>query len=533
MTITELLAFLKQKEIRIKLSGTSELDIKAPKGVVTREIVDLIRSRKAELIAYFQDFQLQNVEIKRVEESRQFYPLSYAQKKLWILSQVPERSIAYTVADLLRIEQPINLELLEDAIISTLLRHEMLRTLFTTNDKGEPQQYVIPAEEFEYKLDMKDLSDHPDPNSVIQTYTEKDVAIPFDLSKGPLLRTCAFKISEEQYALYYAKHHIITDGVSMDLMMRDVMEFYRASMMQQEPSLPELNIQYKDYVLWQMDHLEKPESKADRAFWMEKLSGDLTPLDLPNQKPRPQVLTYNGCTLSSYIAEEDTQKLKAFCNEQGGTLFMGILAVWNVLFHKLTQSNDIIIGSPIAGREQAVLENQIGVYMNMLILRNRIDPNKSFKEIFGEIKNNTLESTKHQAYPVDRLMDDLQLVFDPSRNPIYDVMLSYHNTGENTLNGVRLTQETIDTIKFEDNERSKLDMLINVKEHGTYMFFNINFNTDVYEESTIRTLMKDFKNALKGLMKDWDTPITHLDFATQVKNDLRQRNKTRFKMKVK
>lgn len=531
--VKNILKELKSKNIRINLVNDSELDIKAPKGVMTKEIITVLKENKQGIIDYLSAFKQGDTGIKKAKPSTTGFPLSYAQKKLWVLSQLEERSIAYTVSDVITIPNAVNIDLLKKAIRSTIVRHESLRTVFRKNEQNELRQWIFPEEEIQFKLTYEDIREVENKSEFIEKYLEIDKNVAFDLSGNVLLRTCLFQVEENLFVFYYIMHHIITDAVSMDIMKHDVLEYYTAYLQDEKPNLPELRIQYKDYVVWQYEQMKTKEYLGHKEYWLQKLSGQLPVLDLPNQKPRPRIMTYNGETLYTYIDAETTNKLKEICMQNGGTMFTGVLTVLNILFYKYTQVKDIIIGSPVAGRDLADLENQMGIYMNMMTHRNVLDVSDNFIETLLNVKKSTLESTKHQMYPVDKLMDDLKLNHDTSRNPIYDVMLSFHNASENNNEHLQLTQEELDIIHVEENQGSKLDMLINFKEEGAYMYFDVNYNTDIYTQATIKKLMHDFKKIIKELLKNPQEKIESLDYNVEIKKSIKQKNKTKFKMKMK
>lgn len=533
MDIQEIIKYLEEKNIKVKLANATELDVKAAKGVITKEIISLLKQHKNDLIEYFSSIDTNDDIIKKVANESKGYPLSYSQKKMWILSQVDNRSIAYTLSDVIFISNHIHKEFLEKAINSTIKRHESLRTIFKKDSKEEPQQWILPIESINYKLNYTDIRNKVDKKAYLNTYAENDRNNVFDLSKDTLLRTHLFQLENEQFAFYYIMHHVITDGVSMDIIIRDVLEYYRAYAENDNVNLPELRIQYKDYVLWELQKMKSTEFKTHEAFWMQKLAGKLPVLDLPNQKSRPKILTYNGRTLGTYISSEITSELKNFCVENGGTIFIGVLAIWKILFNRYTKNKDIIIGTPIAVREHADLEDQIGIFMNLIPLRSLLNEDANFIETFKQIKNVSIEGSKHQAYPIDKLIEDLNLQYDPSRNTLYDVMLSFHNTSENVASDHKFSEKELEEIVIEDDENSKLDMLINVGEAGDYLYFNINYNTDLYDEVVIRQLMKNYKMIAKELLKNPLSKIKNIDFETEVKNIIREKNKTKFKTKFK
>jgi hypothetical protein len=529
INIEKLVNELKDKGIRLSVDDHNDLNIKAPKEIMTRELLMTIKDNKANLVSYFKNFHVEKEEIQPTKIKNDGYHISDAQRRLWVLSQLKERSLAYNIQSGMELNGVIEIDTLKKAFDYVIERHDSLRTVFRENHNGEVKQWILTKEETNFSIKYFDFRNKEDKDVRIKMDIKEDSSLPFDLAQGPLIRASLLHRSENEYLFYFNMHHIISDGVSMDVLQRDVLAAYHAFQKGEIPNLPNLRIQYKDYVAWQMDQLNKEGYKKHKEYWLRKLSGEIPLLDLPNQKLRPKVKTYNGCTLKTYISASVTNKLKSFCLEHGGTTFMGVLAIWNILFYRYTGNRDHIIGTPVAGRNHADLEDQIGIYLNTLILRNQINPKDNFIDTFLKIKEATLESSKHQEYPFDRLIDELSLTIDISRNPLYDVMLSYHNTGENN-DKITLENEEIDRIIVQENKTSKLDMLINFMEKGEYFYFDINYNTDIYDVSSMKILMSDFKQLLSKIMDNPIEEIETIDYQKSKRQSLRKKNLKKFEI---
>ena len=459
------------------------------------------------------------------------YPLSSAQQRMWIVSQIDENSVSYSIPTTVTLEGKSDTSILKKAILAVVERHETLRTNFV-KDGAEVRQIIRPTGNFGFSVQEKDFSNEANPREAAVAYAKEDSRKPFDLENDPLIRAILFRVGNSDYIFYYNLHHIISDGVSSDILKRDVLAYYEAFLRNEQPELPELTIQYKDYAVWQVKQLKSGAYAADENYWKNKLKGNLPRLDLPEQKPRPKVKTSNGATISAVLTEDLTLKLKDFCKKHEGTMFIGVTALWNILFAKYTGQSDIIMGSPIAGRDHADLENQIGMFFNTLVLKNNVQEESTFSEVFSMTKESVLEDVHHQMYPFDQLLDALDMKGDTSRNPLFDVMISYHNTGD-APEDVEWNEEQVNKVIVVPDTGAKLDMLINIHEIGQYLYFDINYNTDLYETSTMQRLVADFKSLVGQLLTKPEEAIKNLDFKKEVKESLRAANAGKFNLKRK
>ncbi|WP_133054858.1 non-ribosomal peptide synthetase, partial [Niastella populi] len=296
-----------------------------------------------------------------------------------------------------------------------------------------------------------------------------------------------------------------------EILAKDVFRYYKAIQTGQEPEIAKLRIQYKDYSAWQLSRLNQDSFKVHKEYWVDKLSGELPLLSLPGAKQRPKFKTYNGHRLGTYIDKTTTAKLKGYIQKNGGSLFMGLLASWNVLMYRYTSQKDIIIGTPVAGREHADLEDQIGFYVNMLALKNEVDPDKSFDSFYKALKEDTLKSYSHQMYPFDRLIKDLNLQRDTSRSAVFDVLLDLHNHGESS-EGPELSEEEINQIVDRGYQTSKFDIEVILQENGDYLSLQISFNTDVYERAMVEGLIMHYKQLLTALLETPEEKIAQIDY---------------------
>jgi non-ribosomal peptide synthetase component F len=297
---------------------------------------------------------------------------------------------------------------------------------------------------------------------------------------------------------------------------REWSELYNAVLENRLANLQPLSIQYKDYAVWHNAQLQSEEINTHKEYWLEQFKGDLPVWELPSDKPRPKLMTYNGASVYRELDKETTDKLKAFSQEQGGTMFMTLQTALNILLHKYTGQEDIVIGSPIAGREHPDLEGQIGFYVNTLALRNQFSKEDTVTELYQKVKQNTLGAYNHQVYPYDELVEALNLTRDMSRNPLFDVMLTYQSTeeGETELNfsQANILPYTADESNYEV---AKFDMSFGFEEHSEGLYYSLNYNTDIYSEEQIKRMLNHLEQLLETISTQTQTSITTYEILTK------------------
>ncbi|MFK7784508.1 MAG: amino acid adenylation domain-containing protein, partial [Crocinitomicaceae bacterium] len=344
----------------------------------------------------------------------QQFPISDAQRRLWVLSQFKEASVAYNMAGSVDLDGEFDPDLMQKAFELLIERHEVLRTVFRIDEKDEIKQWVYGADQFEWKLDLSDARSESDSEEYTNQFIATDSLKPFDLEKGPLFRACLFQLDHARFRLYFNIHHIISDGWSLDVLEKDLFSFYsylkgENQRIAASDVLPPLRIQYKDYAVWQSAMLKDGSFEEHKAYWLNEFSGGARHFDLPTYTQRPKLKTYQGKALSTFISKEFTHKLDVFSRSEGVSTFTTLMAIWNVLFYRYSLQNEITIGTSSAGRMHPDLENQIGFYVNTLAIKNTIDPSNSFTEFLQGVKTKVLEAFTNQMYPFDRLVEELDL----------------------------------------------------------------------------------------------------------------------------
>lgn len=457
-------------------------------------------------------------------EGLSYYPLSSSQKRLWILSQFDEVNVAYNMPIVLEFKGELNYESLVNAFNNLIKRHEILRTVFKENEKGEVSQYVLPFENVNFKITYKGLEEIKNEEIIVLDQIKEDFDTNFNLESGPLLKASIYQVEKGKWIFSYVMHHIISDGWSMDILINELLKGYNDYNKLGESTIKEeLEIQYKDYAVWQQSQLKENKLEAQKDFWTKQFEGEIPVLQLPEDKLRPEVQTYNGKLIKTRISAAIVNKLKHQANEEGATLFISLLTVVKVLLHRYTNAEDIIIGSPIANREHADLENQIGFYLNTLALRTKFKSTHTFKELLQKVKQNTLEAYKHQTYPFDELINDINIRKDMSRSALFDVMVVLQNATSNNL--IQNKEYRVDGLHISnfhelDYKVSKFDLSFNFIEIDDEIEVEIEYNNDIYYEETAQRMLKHLKQVLISVSDTPNLPVGEIDVLSQEEKKL-------------
>ncbi|WP_052350263.1 non-ribosomal peptide synthetase [Paenibacillus gorillae] len=376
---------------------------------------------------------------------------------------------------------------------------------------GEPKQKVCSSDQLNIKLEFVDLSITGGEQKANEfAFRDKDIS--FDLSEGPLIRAKLFRIENDKHIFYINVHHIVSDGWSSKVFLSELVVSYNAFVNNKENPLSPLRIQYKDYSAWQNASLQGDKLEQLRSYWTNQFSGELPILELPTDKLRPAIQKYDGDRISFTFDNETTLSLKDFCRKNDVTLFMVLLAATNVLLNKYTGQSDIAIGSPIAGRQNIELEDQIGCYVNTIVFRSRFEVSAQFKQFLKQIKKLTLDAYEHQLYPFEQLVEELNIKKDLSRSPIFNVMLVLQNTD------AAGTQEfmknlTISGIK-DLGQSSIFDLHLEfIEQNG--LIGNITYNRNLFNEYKIEMLCSHFRNILQIILNYEEIQISDINMLTE------------------
>ncbi len=418
-----------------------------------------------------------------------FYPLTSAQKRMFALNQLDENSITYNIPGVMFIEGDLDINRLKDTFIILVNRHESLRTSFAI-EEGTTVQKIHP----EVDLDFSYVdADEAKVEELIKQFIR-----PFDLYKAPLFRVKLVKVSG-RYLLMNDLHHIIADGVSLTILTDELIRLYNGQ------KLSDISIQYKDFAVWQEEFLKSDKMVREEEYWLEVFAGEIPLLNLPYDYPRPVVMGYVGDRLNFTIDRNLSDQLNQLASKSGTTLFMVLLAAYNLLLARYSGQEDIIIGTPIAGRPHADLEKIIGMFVNTLALRNQLNLTKSFTQFLAEVKENTLRAYENQDYQFEMLIEKLNLKRDLSRNPLFDTMFSLENIGKMNKES-ELTDLKFIPYQFE-NKTSKFDLSLSATETYRGIALNLEYSTELFKHSTIERLAQHFSNLLQSIVRNPDLPI--------------------------
>jgi hypothetical protein len=430
-------------------------------------------------------------------EEQSDYAVSSAQRRLWVLSRFEGANEAYNIPQVVRLEGEVSETAFTTAYQDLLTRHEVLRTIFTEDAEGNPRQRILSSSDKLFTIQIEDYSNLPkeEITTRIESYVQQTISSGFDLEQGPLIRCSLLKERENSYVWVLVMHHIVSDGWSMGVLHREFSELYNAAVEARTPDLSPLSIQYKDYASWHNAQLQSESINIHKAYWLEQFKGELPVLELPSDKPRPKVMTYNGASVYRELDKSTTEKLRAFSQEQGGTMFMTFQTALNILLHKYTGQEDIVIGSPIAGREHPDLEGQIGFYVNTLALRNQFTKDYTVTELYQKVKHNTLGAYNHQLYPFENLV---QLINPPrinGRNPLFDVWLDYQVVS----NGYKLNNLN-SNITFLENlhSTSRFDLLWSIEEKMGCLKITLSYKTAVLDFKSVNMIFNLFYKILEN-----------------------------------
>ncbi|WP_339305760.1 amino acid adenylation domain-containing protein [Paenibacillus sp. FSL L8-0435] len=435
-----------------------------------------------------------------VADDREVYPQSFAQKRLFILNQLEGAELSYNMPEAMLLEGALDRTRFEETCRKLVTRHEMLRTGFEMVD-GEASQRIYQDVNFAVEFYQ---ADEQEVETVVHGFVR-----PFDLAKPPLLRVGLVELAPERHILMYDMHHIISDGVSMEIFVEEFVRLYGGE--QLEP----LRIQYKDYTVWQHSQEQQERLRHQGTYWLDMFQGELPVLEMPTDYPRPAVQSYEGQTLEFFFDASKTDGLKQLASETGTTLFMVLLAAYNVLLHKYSGQEDVIVGTPIAGRNHGDVQPLIGIFLNTLAIRSYPVSEKTFLSYLNEVKETTLHAFEHQNYPFEQLVDKVQVTRDLSRNPLFDTMFTMQNTENEQfeLEGLRLIPypSVLDTAKF--------DISLDVGEENGGLDYSFEYATALYKRETIERLAKHYEQLLVTIVNRPDAKIAELNLLTAAEKE--------------
>ena len=429
-------------------------------------------------------------------EKMEYYPLSSAQKRIYYSSSLENNSTLYNISGGIIIDKTLDIKRLQECFYTLVNRHEALRTHFNIVDNEIIQ---IIDDNIDFKLNLEN-TDTDDISKICSDFVK-----PFDLSKAPLFRTKLFKLNNNKSLLLLDMHHIISDGTSLNILLQELCNLYNNNL------LSEKSIDYKDFSLWEKEQFETDSFKCSKEFWINQFSNEIPLLNMPSINPRPSVQNFEGSNYHTKLSKEIFDKINEVAKELSITPYMLMLATYYIILSKYTSQDDIVVGTPIIGRELPDLSNILGMFVNTLALRNKIDNSLSFRDFSKAIKENCLNSFKNQEYPFDMLVKDLNIKRDTSRNPLFDVMFIYQNNGYPEIN----FKDTKAEYFIPENNISKFDLSLEVIPVNNEYFLRFEYCTKLFNEDFIKRFSMHYINILNTLLENTEIKISDIDMLSE------------------
>jgi hypothetical protein len=520
MTISELLTRLASLNVKLWVEG-DQLRYFAPKGVFTPDLLAELLKHKAELIALLSDgggTRTLAASIKPVARDIDL-PLSFAQLRLWFLDQLEQGSSIYNMPIAMRLRGSLDVAALRQSLNAIVQRHEALRTTFATQ-AGQPVQIIHP--QVVLALPLIDLRTFADTAREAEARRLADAALQFtfDLVQGPLLRASLLQLGDQEHMLLLIIHHIICDGASMRMLIQEFTAFYTAFVEGRPAIVPELPIQYADYAAWQHQSLQGGILEAQLGYWREQLRGELSALALPLDHPRPAVQVFRSAVEKVTIPDALSKALGDLSRREGGTLFMMLLAAFQVLLARYSGQNDILVGTPTGGRTHTEVERLIGFFVNTVVFRTDLSGNPTFRELFGRVRAVCLGAYANQDLPFEKVLEAIQPERDLSRTPLFQVMFNLLDTSRPAARPAQLTMIPLELEEGDVDATAQCDLTLLLKETEQGLTGSLMYDTTLFDATTIKRMVQHFQNLLHSIVADPELPITRLPFLLPAERQL-------------
>ncbi|KAB8320294.1 non-ribosomal peptide synthetase [Tolypothrix campylonemoides VB511288] len=537
MNTIEFLSYLRSLDIQVFIEG-DRLRCNAPEGILTPELRAEIQERKAAIIEFLRAANYTNnytftpfVPISRNGN----LPLSFAQQRLWFLDQLVPNNPFYNVPAAFRLTGSLHLAALEQTFNEIVRRHEALRTTFAIVE-GQPVQVIAPI--LNLSLAVRDLQQLP---QVVVAPTPRDqrekearrlmtqeAQRPFNLSTDPLLRVTLLRLDEAEHILVLNMHHIVSDGWSIGVLIREIAALYTAFASNQRSPLSELPIQYADFAYWQRQWLQGDVLAKQLGYWQKQLEG-VSMLNLPTDRPRPAAPTYRGARQFLQLPKSLSEALETLSQQEGVSLFMTMLAAFQILLYRYTQQEDIAVGSAIANRNRSEIEGLIGFFVNSLVLRTDLSGNPTFRELLSRVRDVALEAYAHQDLPFEKLVEELHPERNLNQNPLFQVVFALQNA---PMSALELPELTLSPLPF-DSETTRFDLEFHLWERASKggasltpqngLWVNnsegisgfVIYSTDLFDDSTINRMLGHFQTLLESIVTHPEQRIADLPFLSE------------------
>jgi len=487
------------------------LRVNAPKGVVTADLRAQIIEHKAELLSFLLDqtsspsFFLPSITRRATGD---LTPLSFAQERLWFLEQLEPVTAVYNICRASRLHGRLKIAALETSLQEIVRRHEVLRSAVQVVD-GCPLQVMVPVSEPLMQLIDLNAVNLNDQEQEIRRHIDEEAARPFDLSVGVFLRCTLLHVGKDDHVLILTTHHIASDAWSIGILRRELWSLYKSYVTNKPCSIKDLPIQYADYAVWQRDRLQHYFLDSQLSYWKKTLEG-ITVLELPTDRRRPTELSSAGARETVELPESLTTELKELSERLGVTLFMTLVAAFNVLLYRYTGQEDVSIGTPVANRNRPELQGLIGLFVNTLVLRTDLSGNPTFRDLLCRVRETCLAAYVRQDLPFERLVEELHPDRELSRNPLFQVMFVLHNAPQVDPEIFGLRWRRIEV----ESETAKFDLTLALVETRGRLQGSIEYSTDLFDRATIERMAGHWQTLLHGIVADPNRPIATLPLLT-------------------
>jgi len=512
MTAVELLAYLHRRRVRVSIRGNGRLHCDAPKGVMTSSLRQELAEHKAEIAALLsQEGAVPKktppalVPLPRVGG----LPLSFSQEGLWFAHRMDPESPAYNIPMAARVNGPLNIDALEQAVNEMVRRHEVFRAICEDVD-GQPRQFIVPI--LSVKLPVVDLRalKRAEQEAELMKLAIAEARAPFDFARGPLLRGSLLYLGSEEYVLLLTTHHLVADGWSMQIFYRELSALYQAFANGMPSPLTPVPLQYADFASWQRQWLQGEELKKQLAYWKDELAGAASLLELPTDRLRPTYQSYRGSSVHFALPSTLSESLRTLSRAEGVTLFMTLLTAFQTLLYRYSGQDDIIVGVPVSNRNLTDVEGLIGPFANSLSIRVSFSDLTTFREILGRVRSAAVGAFAHQDLPFEKLISELQPQRSTSHTPIFQVMFVLHRVEAGDLKLADLSLSRIDV----EQGTVMFDLVLGMQDAGKELCGYLNYSTDLFEAGTIRRMIRHFHQLLEGIVTDPNKLVSQLSLMT-------------------
>jgi amino acid adenylation domain-containing protein len=519
-------AYLIEQVARVLLIAPSQINPQQPLtalGIDSLKVFELKNRIEVDLEVYvsiadfFEDFTLAQLATKliaqlttgtslqplaKIRNASGKYPLSFQEQQLWLVDRLASNTPAYNIPIAINLAGKLNEKAFAESLNEIIRRHEVLRTSFVV-ENGQP--VVAIAEVVTFTLAVEVLES----NARVEHIATEFAKQPFDLSHAPLLRAKLLRLGETEYTLLITLHHIVADGWSIGILIRELAAIYEAFSQEKPSPLPKLPIQYVDFAYWQQQQVQQ-NIQVLLAYWKQQLKGKLPVLTLKADRARSPVQTFNGAQAKLILPQYLTQALKNLSHQEGATLFMTLLAAFKTLLYRYTGQTDILVGSPIANRNRGEIETLIGCFVNILVLRSDLSGEPSFRELLARVRQIALGAYVHQDLPFEKLVEEIQPERDPSYNPVFQVMF--------VLQNVPIPDANLSNVSFNYqpgyNGTAKFDLTLFMEEREEELVGTLEYNTDLFEFATIERMLGHFRTLIEGIVVNPERGISDLPLLT-------------------